>query len=78
MPLTDNEAKQAYDRTLEEPQERKSDWEVEVKIIKTYTGSQNGTRAQAEADMKAWAIEQDGNFDPETDEITVESYEYGG
>jgi len=78
MILTDYEAKQAYDRTLGEPEEKKSDWEVEVTITKTYTGSCNGTRAQAEASMKAWAIEQDGNYNPDEDYIEIESYEFGG
>lgn len=48
MPLTDEQAKQAYDRTLEEPEEKYAYWTVEVIVTRTYIRTTYGTQLQAE------------------------------
>jgi hypothetical protein len=48
MSMTDREAKDAYDRTLEEPKERPETWIIEIDVIRHYRTVFYGTRQQAE------------------------------
>jgi hypothetical protein len=70
MPLSDEQAKAAYDRTLDEPEEKCDYWVVGVTVTRTYNICVCGTRQQAEYQAMFDVGSDPENYDEQEVRIT--------